>query len=734
MKYEIPSKLPYRFIRALCVSLAATLFVAAVPILANAAPGDLDTLFGIGGRILPLGAPVVSDAFSVAIQTDNKVLVAGVERDFLSWPPSGSQRLVLTRYLPNGSLDLTFGQGGRVLTLISPGCHSHGDDLVLQPDGKVVLIGHQDGCGTESGPYAFRYMPDGSLDPTFDGDGKLQILSGIPDLGFSTTSCRAAVQSDGKLVLSCGEWMWEEDYWKVILRLNPDGSPDASFGGGIGGPGRVYLHTSDYHPLDIAIQSDGKIVGAGEYDRTNGKNVGLVRLNTDGSYDGSFGSSGWSFTSAGIGVEPDARAIALQPDNKIVVAGNWLSQNTRRGLVIRYLPNGSLDTSFGASGVIFSGNPSDSYSSIAIQSNGKILVGSGSRGYGITRFLGSGVLDDSLGINGQVFTDFPGEAGATYLNGWVGDLAIQRNGRIISAGSWQGHEGWPDVQLSFRYQAIARYIGDSKAAYDYDGDGRADTTVRRPSDNTWHLLRGTAGYTAMQFGVAGDMMAPADYDGDGKTDVAVFRPSNGRWYVYMSQSQAFQQFGWGQDGDLPVPTDRDGDGKADLVIYRPSNGTWYTRFSNETFDTFQFGVAGDKPMLGDFDGDGKGDVALSRPSNNNWYILKSSLGFFVQTWGQSGDIPLTGDFDGDGATDHAVFRPSTGQWFLSMTTAGFSSQNWGQNGDIPVPADYDGDGRADVAVFRPSNATWYIVNSTAGILIQQFGETEDIPTPSAFNH
>ncbi|MBK9155808.1 MAG: VCBS repeat-containing protein [Chloracidobacterium sp.] len=272
----------------------------------------------------------------------------------------------------------------------------------------------------------------------------------------------------------------------------------------------------------------------------------------------------------------------------------------------------------------------------------------------------------------------------------------------------------------------------TQTRFDYDADGRADLSVRRPANNVWYLLRGTAGYTAMQFGITGDRMVPADYDGDGKTDVAVFRPSNGTWYVFMSQSQTFQTFGWGVDGDMPVPTDRDADGKADLVIYRESNNTWYTRFANATFNQFQFGVAGDKPMLGDFDGDGIGDVALFRPSNNNWYLLKSSLGFFVQTWGQAGDIPLTGDFDGDGATDQAVFRPSTGQWYLSQTTAGFSSQTWGLATDIPVAADYDGDGKTDVAVFRPSNGTWYIVNSSTGILILPFGQDGDIPTQAAF--
>ena len=281
--------------------------------------------------------------------------------------------------------------------------------------------------------------------------------------------------------------------------------------------------------------------------------------------------------------------------------------------------------------------------------------------------------------------------------------------------------------------SISSWRAQSRTRFDYDGDGRADLSVRRPLDNIWYLLRGTAGYTAMEFGVAGDLMAPADYDGDSKTDVAVFRPSNGTWYIFNSASQSFQTVGWGASGDLPVPADHDGDGRADLVVFRPSTNTWYTRFSlNNTFATVGFGAAGDKPMVGDFDGDGKADVALYRPSDNNWYILKTGFGFFVQTWGQAGDIPVPADYDGDGKTDVAVFRPSTGQWFRIRSTAGFDTIGWGQAGDQPIPADYDGDGKSDVAVFRPSNSTWYIVGSTAGQLIQNYGVSGDVPTQGAF--
>ena len=169
----------------------------------------------------------------------------------------------------------------------------------------------------------------------------------------------------------------------------------------------------------------------------------------------------------------------------------------------------------------------------------------------------------------------------------------------------------------------------TRRPFDYDGDGRADLSVRRPSTGFWYILRGTAGYMVMAWGVATDNVTPADFDGDGKTDVAVFRPSTGTWFWFNSGSQTFQQDSWGAPGDLPVPADHDADHKADLVIFRPSTGTWYRKMSaDSSFSVTGFGVAGDKPVVGDFDGDGKADIAIFRPSrrqlvhpeNRVWFL------------------------------------------------------------------------------------------------------------------
>jgi len=273
----------------------------------------------------------------------------------------------------------------------------------------------------------------------------------------------------------------------------------------------------------------------------------------------------------------------------------------------------------------------------------------------------------------------------------------------------------------------------ARTRFDFDGDGRSDLAVRRPSDNVWYFLRTTAGFTGLQYGEPGDVMAPADYDGDGKTDVAVFRTSSGTWYVAGSAA-GFYTVGWGADGDLPVPADYDGDGKADLAVYRPSNGTWYRKFSKgDEISVVQFGTPEDKPQLGDFDGDGKADLAVYRPSNNTWYFLRTSNGFTAFSWGASGDITAPADYDGDGRQDVAVFRPSTGIWFIAGSSSGFSIRNWGADGDIPISADYDGDGKSDVALFRPSTNVWYIYSTTSGISQYSFGADGDAAIASAFS-
>lgn len=288
----------------------------------------------------------------------------------------------------------------------------------------------------------------------------------------------------------------------------------------------------------------------------------------------------------------------------------------------------------------------------------------------------------------------------------------------------------PRIRVDNALQAIGK-----NTDFDYDGDGKSDISVFRPSLGGWYLLQSSNNsFFGTGFGLNDDLIAPADFDGDGKTDIAVFRPSNGSWYLQQS-SNGFTGIQFGASGDIPVPADYDGDGRADISVFRPSTGGWYRlNSSNNQFAGLQFGVSEDKPTAGDFDGDGKADIAVFRPSTGSWYRLNSSNGqFFAIQFGIAEDKPVAADYDGDGKTDVAVFRPSLGAWYrLNSSNGGFIGVGFGVSEDKPVAADYDGDGRADIAVFRPSTGSWYLLRSMSGFTAVQFGVAEDKPTPNAF--
>ncbi len=278
----------------------------------------------------------------------------------------------------------------------------------------------------------------------------------------------------------------------------------------------------------------------------------------------------------------------------------------------------------------------------------------------------------------------------------------------------------------------------SKTNFDFDGDGRADVGVFRPSDGNWYRQNSGAenSFASTNFGLTNDRLAPADYDGDGKIDFAVFR--DGTWYIRQTANEQIRYVQWGASGDLPRPADFDGDGRADIAVFRPSEGVWYfIRSSDQQTVGVQWGTSGDLPMIGDYDGDGKDDFTVFRPSNGFWYSLQSSNGQAkVDAFGLPGDIPLMGDFNGDGKSDLAVFRPSDSYWYVARPTGvpaqNFDATPFGFSTDIPAPADYDGDGKTDIAVFRPAQGIWYILGSANGLSYAYFGLNGDRPIAAAY--
>ncbi|MGB7068767.1 MAG: choice-of-anchor Q domain-containing protein [Pyrinomonadaceae bacterium] len=263
----------------------------------------------------------------------------------------------------------------------------------------------------------------------------------------------------------------------------------------------------------------------------------------------------------------------------------------------------------------------------------------------------------------------------------------------------------------------------SSTPFDFDGDGRSDVSVFRPSDSVWYLDRSTAGFSAAQFGISTDRITPADFDGDGKTDIAVYR--DGTWWYVNSSNNTPSAVQFGLADDLPVPADYTGDGRDEIALFRGGQW-WMLDLSNGQASLVNFGSPGDRPVPADYDGDGRIDQAVYR--NGEWHLNRSTLGFMVASFGLPADQPVPADYDGDGKTDLAVYRDGT--WHILQTTGGYTAFNWGLSTDAPTPGDYDGDGKTDAAVFR--DGVWYVFKSSSGVFIRQFGLAGDKSVPSAY--
>jgi hypothetical protein len=274
---------------------------------------------------------------------------------------------------------------------------------------------------------------------------------------------------------------------------------------------------------------------------------------------------------------------------------------------------------------------------------------------------------------------------------------------------------------------------------DFDGDGRTDVSVYRPSLGDWYISRSSAGLAGLHFGAQGDVPVPGDYDNDNKTDIAVFRGSTGPdeadFYIFKSSDGTFDYRVWGLPGDRPVSGDFDGDGFADYALWRPSDARWYLLMTTAGVAAPVFGQSGDLPMAIDRDGSGRTRIALYRPSEGRWYIANSpsdpGQNVEVIQWGLANDLPVPADYDGDGIDDIAVYRPGDGTWYIRRSSdQGIVVIQFGIASDVPAPGDYDGDGRYDITVYR--DGTWYLNRSVAGFTAVSFGIGSDTPVPKSY--
>ncbi len=733
------------------------------------AVGDFSTVNGVATtdivRLLPAGnvdltfpGATSNSLDQVRILSGDQILVSG------SYPTLG---VVIRRYLSNGSLDGTFTMSASVGGVKS--------NFEVELSGRIDLIG-----GSGPGSKYYRLESTGVLDSAYNpnatavnavsvaavrADGKVylagtfQQMNGIGrskiarvnadgtldtsfavGTGFNVEPSRLVTQPDGRVIAIGGFTNYNGTPKAGFARINNDGTLDPSFSVLVSGVN------------DVVVQPDGKILLGGSFSTVNGASRPVVaRLNSDGTLD-----TGFNMVIAG-----SVASIALEPSGKVVISGSFSGvDGFGRANVARLQANGAVDATFDAGSVTAN-------QQIMRQSSGKYVL---RNSYVFTRLNASGLadntfvfpqfnsgasvttaavdVDDSIVVSGQfsAVAGFPrlniarfspnGELDATFL---ANGVDVGPTG-IIPTPSYKmllvGNFNLVDLQLR---PGIARLNVEPyhpRSAFDFDGDGRADEMVFRPSENYWYLFRSSnSTVMAESFGQTGDIAIPADMTGDGICDMVLFRPSTGDWFWQTTVgNHSGGTAHWGQSGDIPLPADIDQDRKADFVVYRPSNNYWYTYGSITGFTQTQFGTAGDNPLVADFDGDGKCDPTIFRPSSGDWWWRSSIDGVqHALHWGQNGDIPVPADYDGDGKTDCAVFRPSNGVWYvLNSRDLTYTIMQFGLSDDLPVAADFDGDGRADIAVFRPSSGIWYKWRSTSGFAAMQFGAAGDVPAPNAF--
>jgi uncharacterized delta-60 repeat protein len=437
--------------RAAATAVLLTLFVSVQ--LARAVDGTLDRTFGQRGKVMTDLDLSTDIANAVAIQDDGKLVVVGTsykDNDY------SDEDFAVARYNPDGTLDTSFGTGGRVFTDF-PGLAAVASSVVIQSDGKILVAGGAFPLFTFLGDFkVVRYNPDGSLDASF-GTGGI-VTTSFP--GQGSYAFALALQPDGRIIAAGTDFVnfssddsSNTDF--ALERYNSDGTPDGTFGNG----GQVTTDFDGFNDdaFSVLVQPDGKLVAVGSAKNpANFYDFAAVRYLSDGTVDTTFGMAGRVRTDFGAQEWDRAHSAALAGNGKIVAAGFTISGQglNQNFAVARYTESGVLDTTFSGDGrtQIDFGSCCQSAGKVLLQGDGKIItVGyanteSSDSDFLLARLNRMGTLDQAFGVGGKVRTSFGN------LNGGANGAALQSDGKIVAVG----------FQATFSNQwsnfALARYL------------------------------------------------------------------------------------------------------------------------------------------------------------------------------------------------------------------------------------------------------------------------------------
>jgi uncharacterized delta-60 repeat protein len=663
--------------------------------------GQLDPTFGAGGKVASdfLG-PANDTAAALAVQSDGKLVVAGVSADASAINPS---RLALARYNTDGTLDAGFGQKGQALTDL--GGNFSVAAVLVQPTGQVVV------AGTSGSEFLLvRYTAGGLLDAGFGSGGKV-----LTDLGAGSAAQAAAVQADGKIVVAGQTFRAATGNDFAVVRYNADGTLDAGFGAG----GEV---TTDFGGNDgafsVAIQPDQKIVVGGgmgltsdsdEFDRHQILGTAaLARYNPDGSLDATFGSGG----KKSVPFIPLVDNLVVQTDGKILLGG------TTRGPLFfgpyfSYLTRvdtaGNLDAGFGSGGQV----RNDLFGfglvgrQIAVTSDGKIeAIGTtsfASNSLVLTRYQSNGTLDLTFGrgfFSGSVLVSAPGfDPGA--------GGAVTAGNKVLVVGSAPG----PSSQ-DF---AVLRFNADGSADSTFGSGGRVTTDfLGSANDSAAAVVRQADGKLVVA-GAIGGIGGVARYNADGSLDTSFGNAGQAPSTGFNVTDVALQS-----DGKIVVV------GVATVTV---PYATAVARYNPDgTLDT-SFGDAGQLTLPADpatggsearavaIEADGK-IVIVSAPaySGNGTLVRLNGDGSLDTTFHADGsnlgsgveDVAIRPDGRIDVLTDGGVFQyRSDGSADLAFGQGGVAPIAFGGSGDHASSFTLQGDGKLVIAGARVDGTFWF---------------------------
>lgn len=487
--------------------------------------GDLDLSFGSGGKTILNFIAAKGNAQDVAVQADGKTVVAGYAWYYDS-KLNPHHQLAVARFNVNGTLDKTFGPDGDgvVETQVADRDSAMGHAVAIQPDGKILVAG-EGASGHDGVMIVVRYNTDGSLDNTFDKDGKVAVK--IND----SAAFDMVLQQDGKIVVAGSDFSGfnpNEDFG--VIRLNPNGSLDKSFDGD--GKATVKMGAAewakavaiDYSGTPQSNTNWGKIVLAGVYKTNTFEQYAIARLNANGKLDTGFAFGGWRRGGFNGHVQSRANSVVVQPNGKYVIAGTGGEpdagkESSYQFELARFDSRGSIDTIFGTNGITETGfGAPDIAHDLIVSADGGLLVGGEvNRKLALAKYNSIGQLDTRFGTGGKIVLDV-GDVDAG-----VG-LASTGDGRVVIAGG----NGFATVRLSQGMPTVDIINGDRDANETFGDNGSLVIT----RDDTYEFP------TRVYLKLSGNLTYGDDYASaltlvPGRTDLAYIDIPAGQRQVYV---------------------------------------------------------------------------------------------------------------------------------------------------------------------------------------------------------